>query len=427
MPPIAAVRGTHDVLPAQARAWEWLHQTHERVAASFGYQLVQTPIIEHTELFERAVGAGTDIVDKEMFTFIDRGNRSITLRPEGTAGVVRATLSAGLAQQARPLRVRYSGPMFRYDKPQRGRYRQFEQVGIECLGERSAHLDAEVIEVGVGFLAALGIGGVTVQVNTLGDAADRARFREALVAYYTPLRDQLCADCRRRLEQNPLRLLDCKADWALAEAAPRIDGWLSSESAGAFATVLADLDAAGIEHVRNHRLVRGLDYYMHTAFEVWHPSLQGAQNALGGGGRYDGLADELGLPTTPGVGYSFGVERLLSVAGELGQAPSGSGSVDVAVLALGPEQVMPAAAVARRLRAAGLRTALDASERRSGAKVRAAAGLGATVAVLIGELEVAGGSAAVRDLRAETQATVALDDLTAAVRAVVGSAAPVTP
>ena len=415
MPPIAAVRGTHDVLPTQSRAWTWLHDTHDRITESFGYRLIETPIIEHTELFERAVGSGTDIVDKEMFTFLDRGGRSVTLRPEGTAGVLRAVMSAGLIQQSRPLRLRYAGPMFRYDKPQRGRYRQFQQVGIECIGEHSAHLDAEVIEVGVRFLEALGISGVTVQVNTLGDPADRARYREALVAYYTPLRDRLCADCRRRLQQNPLRLLDCKEDATLADAAPHIDGLLSPESTAGFATVLADLDAAGVEHMRNHRLVRGLDYYTHTAFEVWHPSLQGAQNALGGGGRYDGLAEELGFLPTPGVGYSFGVERLLTVAEELGQVPAAVGSVDVAVLALGADQAAPAAAAARRLRAAGLRAVLDASERRAGAKVRAAVSAGAAVAVLIGEAEVTAHSATVRDLRAESQSTVALAELDAAV------------
>jgi histidyl-tRNA synthetase len=411
MPPISAPRGTRDLLPADAAAWQWLHDVHDRVAGAHGYRLVDTPIYEHTELFERGVGAGTDVVDKEMFTFTDRGGRSLTLRPEGTAGVVRACLSAGLLQRERPLRVRYAGPMFRYDKPQRGRYHQFHQVGIECIGEQSPHLDAEVVETAWRFVEALGLRGVSLQLNTLGDIDDRRRYRAALIAYYTPLKDQLCDDCRRRLDTNPLRLLDCKRDAGLAAQAPRMGDSLAAESADFFAVVCADLDAAGITYQLNQRLVRGLDYYAHTAFELWHESLQGAQNALGGGGRYDGLAEVLGFAPTPGVGYGLGVDRLLMIASELGVAPAEAAGAGVAVIAVTQAQVMLAAGVARTLRAAGIATVLDVAERGLGGKLRSADRLGVRLAVLIGEDEARENAAQVRDLRSSVQQRVALDAL----------------
>ncbi len=295
MTPIAPPRGTKDLLPDEAPAWRWFHETHASVAGRHGYQLVDTPMFEATELFARGVGSGTDIVDKEMYTFTDRGGRSMTLRPEGTAPVLRAALGARLEQQRRPVRLHYAMPMFRYDRPQAGRYRQFHQVGIEVIGDRDPCYDAEVIEVGWRFMAELRIEGVDLQVNTLGDREDRLRYRAALVEYYTPLRDRLCDDCQRRLDDNPLRLLDCKRDAQYVDGAPLIGDHLGAASRAYFDSVRAHLDDAGIPYTHNQRLVRGLDYYAHTAFEYWHRSLEGAQNALGGGGRYDGLAEELGF------------------------------------------------------------------------------------------------------------------------------------
>ncbi|HXA27192.1 MAG TPA: histidine--tRNA ligase [Candidatus Angelobacter sp.] len=415
MPGIAAPRGTRDLLPDAAPAWEWLHDVHARAAGSFGYQLIDTPIFEHAELIERGVGTGTDVVDKETYTFKDRGDRLITLRPEGTAGVLRAVLGANLTQEIRPVRVRYSGPMFRYDRPQAGRYRQFAQVGVECIGERSAHLDAEVIELGWRFLEALGIAGVSLQVNSLGDAEDRKRYREALIAYYEPLQDQLDEDCRRRLRVNPLRLLDCKRDATLAADAPHITDSLSDDSRAYFQTVLDDLAAADIAATLNPRLVRGLDYYAHTSFEFWHESLKGAQNALGGGGRYDGLAEVLGFPPTPGIGYAFGVERLLIAAAEYGRTPGAEPACDAVAASVEPAQAQAAAAAARTLRAAGVRTVLDVSDRKVDRKLRAADRLGARVIVLIGPDEVAEQSATVRDMRNREQHRAPLARLAAAV------------
>jgi histidyl-tRNA synthetase len=412
---IAAPRGTHDLLPDAAPAWQWLHGVHARVAGSFGYQLVDTPIFEHTELIERGVGTGTDVIDKETYTFVDRGGRSMTLRPEGTAGVLRAVLTANLTQEIRPVRVHYAGPMFRYDRPQAGRFRQFFQVGVECVGERSPHLDAEVIELGWEFLRELGIEGVSLQVNSLGDGEDRQRYREALIAYYEPHHDRLCDDCKRRLRINPLRLLDCKRDADLVAGAPRITESLSAESSAYFATVLADLADAGIPAERNARLVRGLDYYAHTSFEFWHSSLKGAQNALGGGGRYDGLAEVLGFPPTPGIGYGFGVERLLITAADYGKVPPPQPACDALACGIEPAQARAAAAAARALRAAGVPTVLDVSDRKLERKLRHADRLGARVCVLVGPDEQAEGAVTVRDMRTGEQRRVPLDALAATV------------
>jgi histidyl-tRNA synthetase len=411
MPSIPRPKGTHDILPAESHAWDWLLRAHEDAATRFGYRRADTPVFEQTELFERGVGTGTDVVDKEMFTFPDRGGRSLTLRPEGTAGMLRAVLDASLTQEVRPVRVHYAGPMFRYDAPQAGRYHQFHQVGVECIGERNPNLDAEVIELGIRFLEDLGIEGISLQVNTLGTPDERVRFRAALVGYYEPLRDQLCADCRRRLHVNPLRLLDCKKDAGLADGAPRLSDILGIESTAYFDDVLRVLDSARVPYARNHRLVRGLDYYADTTFEIWHTSLQGAQNALGGGGRYDGLAEVLGFKPAAGVGYAMGIERILIVADRLGVTPAPRSAADVVVASLSPAEAVAAAAAARLLRGAGLRAVLDTSDRKLPPRITAAERLGARVLVIIGADEVAAGEATLQDLALRSREKVPLDQL----------------
>lgn len=423
MPEIAAPRGTHDILPAESAAWRWLLQTHSGIAESFGYRPIETPIIESTELFARGVGSETDIVEKQMFTFTDRGGRSLSLRPESTAGVVRAVLGARLDQERRPVRVHYQGPMFRAERPQAGRQHQFTQVGVECIGERSPELDAEVIEMAWRFFDALRLNGVRLQVNTLGDGEDRNRYREALVAYYTSLRDRLCDDCRRRLDINPLRLLDCKKDADLAAHAPVIWDLLDAGSKEFFNAVLASLEKAGVTAHVNHRIVRGLDYYADTVFEFWHDSLHGAQNSLGGGGRYDGLAEILGLPASPGTGYALGVERILLVAQRLDITPAPDRDCDVVVCSVETLQAQLAATLARELRSAGTRVVLDVSERRLDRKLRAADRLGARAAVIVGEDEMRDGSAVVRDLSAHAQQRVPTAELTSAVSRLVGARA----
>ncbi|MGD1035014.1 MAG: histidine--tRNA ligase [Candidatus Dormibacteria bacterium] len=410
MPAITRPRGTNDLLPAEAPLRQWVLETHARVAAAHGYEPIDTPVFEATEMYERGTGAGTDVVEKEMFSFTDRGGRQLTLRPEGTPGVLRAVLAAHLDQERRPVRVRYAGPMFRYARPQAGRYHEFWQLGIEAIGERSPALDAEVIEVAWRFYEALGVGGLSLQVNTLGDIDDRLRYRAALVGYFEPLRDRLCEDCRRRLEVNPLRLLDCKRDAGLVSGAPQIGPSLSPESQGFFTRVTDLLTAAAIPFSLNPRLVRGLDYYAHTTFELWHESLQGAQNALGGGGRYDGLAEVLGFPPVPGSGYALGVERTIAVCRELGLGPAPRRE-GVVVLGVGLTDSPAAAGVARRLRAAGIAAVLDASDRRLDRRLATAARQGARAVVLVGAEEAAQGAATWKDLDTGRQQTAAVDEV----------------
>jgi histidyl-tRNA synthetase len=420
MPEISAPRGTRDVLPPESSQWRWLLETHRRVAESFGYRLIETPVFESTELFARGVGTDTDVVEKQMFTFEDRGGRSLTLRPEGTAGVLRAVLGAHLDQEIRPVRVHYVGPFFRAERPQRGRQHQFTQLGIECIGERSPAIDVEVIEVASTFFAALGISGLQLQVNSLGDAEDRARYRGALVAYYTPLESQLCDDCRRRLHTNPLRLLDCKKDAAYADNAPFVRDSLSAQSKHHFDSVRAGLAAAGVDAHVNQRLVRGLDYYTDTVFEFWHERLQGAQNSLGGGGRYDGLAELLGHRAVPGDGYALGVERITLIAGELGVLPPAEAACDVLAISVEVGQAEGVAALARELRAAGHRVVLDTSDRRLDRKLRNADRLGARVAVIAGEQEVQSDRVIVRDLGARAQETVTTGEVISTVARLLG-------
>jgi histidyl-tRNA synthetase len=410
MTPIAPPRGTKDLLPDEAPAWRWLHDMHATVASRHGYQPIDTPMFEATELFSRGVGDGTDIVDKEMYTFTDRGGRSMTLRPEGTAPVVRAVLGAHLEQRWRPVRVHYAMPMFRYDRPQAGRQRQFTQVGVEVIGDRDPCYDAEVIEVAWRFMAELKIEGVELQVNSLGDSEDRLRYRAALVAYFTPLRDVLCEDCRRRLDVNPLRLLDCKKDAAHVANAPLVTDQLSEPSRDYFAAVRGHLDAAEIPYTHNQRLVRELDYYAHTAFEFWHTSLQGAQNALGGGGRYDGLAQQIGFAATAGVGYALGVERLLKVAADQGVTPSAQPPAQLVICTTGDGSAVQAEDLARQLRH---RTSVitDLSDRRLDRKLRDADRLGALMALLVGLRE----GLVLRNLRSREQRVVPSDGVLDAV------------
>jgi histidyl-tRNA synthetase len=415
VPEIAAPRGTKDILPGDSTAWRWLLETHARTVESFGYRYIETPIFESTELFARAVGADTDIVEKQMFTFEDRGGRSLALRPESTAGVVRAVVGARLDQEIHPVRVHYAGPMFRAERPQAGRQHQFTQVGVECIGERSPHLDVETIEMAWRFFEMLRITGVHLQVNSLGDAEDRQRYRTALVAYYEPYRSRLDDDCKRRLSTNPLRLLDCTKDADLVAEAPAVWDSLSADSKAYFTAVQAGLASAGIPSTVNPRLVRGLDYYTDTVFEFWHEHLKGAQNALGGGGRYDGLAEVLGLPATPATGYALGVERILIIARELGVAPESEAVCDVLVCSVEPAQAEEATRAARLLRGSGTRVVLDVSDRRLDRKLRAADKLGARVGVILGEDEVRNSSATVRDLIARSQQVVPAAELADAV------------
>jgi histidyl-tRNA synthetase len=360
-----APKGTDDILPPESFRWRQLLRTFDDLADRYGYALVMTPLFEPTDLFARGVGEETEIVEKQMYTFTDKAGRSLTLRPEATASVVRAYLQSG---HAGVLKGAYSGPMFRYEQPQAGRRRQFYQVGVEYLGEPSAAADVEVIELGCRFLEALGIEDVVVLLNSLGDAADRVAYRDLLEGYLGGRRDELSEDARRRLATNPLRVLDSKADAVVVAEAPAPIDHLGPEASAHFAEVRAGLESMGIEYRLAPRLVRGLDYYNRTVFEYISSSYQAAQDALGGGGRYDPLAELLGGAATAGVGLAIGVDRVVLAM------PQGVSrwDLDVFVAAADPNRRSGAIDLVAALRSSGLRADCDLGGRSLKSQFKAA-------------------------------------------------------
>ncbi|ADG05828.1 histidine--tRNA ligase [Kyrpidia tusciae] len=392
-------RGMHDILPQEASLWHEIEEAARRICARYGFSEVRTPILEHTELFQRGVGENTDIVEKEMYTFNDRGGRSMTLRPEGTAGAVRAYVEHKFYGGPQPIKWFYLGPMFRYERPQAGRQRQFHQFGVEVFGVADPAVDAEVIALGLDFLEDIGLEGLRLELNSVGCPQCRPMYRERLQAYYRPLREQLCEDCRDRLERNPLRLLDCKRETckALAERAPRIEEALCEECRAHDEGVHRHLEAAGIAYEINPRLVRGLDYYTRTAFEVVEDGI-GAQGTVLGGGRYNGLVEELGGPSVPGIGFAAGLERLiLALEQRRGEGTSETG-VDVFGIALGDEASVELTGWLRRLRALGCRAERGFEGKSLKAQLKAADRLGARWALILGEEERRRGVVMVKDL-----------------------------
>jgi histidyl-tRNA synthetase len=412
-----------DLLPADQPYWQHMQAAAVRVAQLFGYRMIETPVVEMVEVFERGVGEDTDVVSKEMYVFEDRGGRRLALRPEGTAPVVRAYFEGGLDQGPQPARLYYLAPMFRYDRPQAGRYRQLHQFGVEAIGEASALLDVEVIEMAQQWFESLPLKGVSLQINSLGDAVCRPRYRDALRDYYRPHLARTCARCQERFERNPLRLLDCKEESCqpLKAAAPSALAFLCEPCEQAFAAVKEGLKAAHIPITVNERLVRGLDYYIRTAFEFWHSSLSGAQNALGGGGRYDGLAEQMGFKPAGGIGFALGLDRTLLVLRD--QVVPSTAPTAVQVLPDGPTQRRAAVQLARALRAAGIPAQVDYSERSLKAKMRQAARTSAAVVCIIGPDEERAGSVAVRDMEKSRQDLVPLLEAVGRVRQLLDSAA----
>lgn len=397
------VRGTQDLLPVKMRRHRLVSETGRRLAEGYGFEEMATPIFEFTDVFSRPIGVTTDIVTKEMYTFTTKGGDELTLRPENTAGVVRAVISNGLTQSL-PLKFFYSGPMFRHEAPQAGRYRQFHQIGVELIGVAQPQADIEVIALGVDILAALGVLDRTVlELNTLGDAASRQSYREALVSYYAPHRNALSEDSRRRLERNPLRILDSKdeGDKLINAGAPSFADSLTAEARSFFDGVRAGLEALGIDYRISPRLVRGLDYYCHTAFEFVTTDL-GAQGTVLGGGRYDGLMALMGGPDTSGVGWAAGVERLALLVEEPPPAPR-----PVALIPLGEKAEAVALKLAQTLRHAGFNVDLGYSGNLKKRLARANK-VRARAAVILGDDELARDAAGVRDLDAGTQQDVPL-------------------
>lgn len=406
MASLQPVRGTHDLLPEAMRGYRHVVDTARRIVERYGFDEVATPIFEFSQVFKRTLGEATDVVTKEMYSFTDKGDEEITLRPENTAGVARAFISEGLAQQV-PVRYFYAGPMFRYERPQKGRQRQFHQIGVELIGLPQPQADVEVIAAGVRVLEALGVLGETVlQLNTLGDTESRAAYRDALVAYFEKHREGLSEDSQARLERNPLRILDSKdeTDRGIVADAPLFGDFLNAESTEFFDTVKAGLDALGIAYTVNPRLVRGLDYYCHTAFEFVTTAL-GAQGTVLAGGRYDGLIKMMGGPDTPGVGWAAGVERLSMLCSDVPEARR-----PVALIPLGSEAEQEIFKIAERLRAAGFRIELGYSGNLS-RRMKRANRVNASAAVIVGEDELTRGAATVRNMESGSQDEVALASL----------------
>jgi histidyl-tRNA synthetase len=405
------VRGTRDLIGDDMRRHRHVIDTARHVAELYGFEEWTTPIFEETGVFSRTLGETSDVVTKEMYTFADRGGDSITLRPEATASVCRALVSNGLTQSL-PQKVFYAGPMFRYERPQKGRYRQFHQIGLELIGPAEPLADAEVIACGWQILATLGLGSdVTPEINTLGDGESRAAYRAALVAYFSAHEAALSEDSRSRLARNPLRILDSKdeGDRGIVADAPTIAAHMTPEAARFYDTVRGHLARLGIPFVENPRIVRGLDYYNHTAFEFVTTSL-GAQGTVMGGGRYDGLVAEMGGPQTPAVGWAAGIERMAMLI-----AQPATATAPVVVIPAGDEAEAEAFALVQRLRGAGIRSEIGyrGNLRR---RMERANRQGARAAIILGVEEAARGVAQLKDLVSGEQREVPLADLVAALR-----------
>ena len=424
MADLQAPRGMSDLLPEDEASWRFVRDTTERVAGLFGYSLIATPIVEDARVFSRTSGDESDIVSKEMYVFEDRGGGELALRPEGTASVCRAYLEHGMASRPQPVRLYYFGPMFRYDRPQAGRYRQLWQLGAECIGDPSPAADAEVIELQHTIFRELGLDDLVLRINSIGTAGTRRAYVERLREHLRPHLDALSHDSQRRFETNPLRILDSKVDASLpaVREAPSILDHLSAEDAEHFATVRSLLDAAGVAYEVAPRIVRGLDYYARTVWEFEPPSEDGAdlggQATVGAGGRYDGLIELLGGPTTPGTGFATGIERTLLNMHERGVEAPSTDAIDVATIPLGEDGPAAALRLAQALRAAGLAVRAGAPGRSLRAQLRGANASGARYAAIVGDDEAARGVVQLKPLLDDgDQFEVAVGDAAAAVRA----------
>jgi len=416
-PRYQALRGTKDILPDETTIWQRVERTTREVFGRYGCREIRTPIIEPTELFVRSVGESSDIVRKEIYA-LTVGDESICLRPEATASVARAVVEHALHRgvaEGYPERLFYIGPMFRHERPQRGRQRQFHQIGVEVLGAREPLADAEAIQMADALLRELGLSGTELVVNSVGDARCRPAYRERLQAWLAPRLGRLCADCNRRATENPLRVFDCKVpeDRQLLAEAPTIDQSLCADCTAHLVEVGRHLERLGLGFRLSPHIVRGLDYYQRTVFEIVAAGL-GAQNAVLGGGRYDGLLLGLGGPDLPGFGFAIGMERLISLLPDRGESAP---AIDVAVIALGPEGFEAAVGLVQRLRAAGVSCVMPLAERPMGAQLRRADKMGARHALFLGHDELAAGLFGLKDLQSGHQREVREDQIVASVKA----------
>lgn len=407
-------RGTQDILPGQSEKWQKVEGVMRHLSNVYRYAEVRTPIFESTELFQRGVGDTTDIVQKEMYTFEDRGGRSLTLRPEGTAPIARSYVEHKMfGYPDQPVKVSYMGPMFRYERSQKGRYRQFVQFGVEAIGSKDPAIDAEVIELAMRVYQECGLKSLKLVINSLGDKEVREAHREALIAHFQPQIGEFCSDCQQRLEKNPLRILDCKVDSdnELLKSAPKLTDYLNEESAAYFEDVKGYLDAVGIEYVVDPNLVRGLDYYNHTAFEIMSTAEGfGAITTLCGGGRYNGLVEDIGGPESPGIGFGMSIERLL-LALEAEQVELEiENQLDVYIVAMDDVSKAMAFQFASSFRANGISADIDYAGRKMKAQMKSADRLQAKFVIVLGESEVEELQANVKEMATGNQEKLAFDE-----------------
>ena len=407
-------KGTKDVLPAEAYKWHFVENTARRIAALYGLKEIRTPVFEHTELFLRGVGDTTDIVNKEMYTFLDKGERSITLKPEGTAGVVRSFIENGGGGGVLPQKMYYITPVFRYERPQAGRLREHHQFGVEIFGGKGAETDAEVILLARDYIAALGVEGVELNLNSIGCKHCRPKFNEALREYLRPHLSEMCPTCNARFEKNPLRILDCKEEKcaAINAGAPRSVDFLCDECREHFEKLKAILDDCGVAYTLNPKLVRGLDYYSKTVFEFVSTSI-GAQGTVLGGGRYDTLIENLGGPSVPAVGFGSGIERMLLVLENTGKAIPQEEPLGVYAAGLDEAGRRAAFLLVQQLRKAGVSADFDHAARSVKAQFKYAGKVGARFVVAIGSNELESGMYTIKDMAASASESVAAADVAA--------------
>lgn len=405
-----AIKGTKDVLPKDVHKNQYIEATALDIASKFGYKEIRTPVFEHTELFQRGVGDTTDVVQKEMYTFDDKGGRSITLRPEGTSGAVRSYLENGLCNEALPQKVCYLTSCYRYEKPQAGRLREFHQFGVECFGSASPLADAEIIALAKSLFDTLGVKDLSLEINSIGCPTCRAEYHKALKEYFSSRKDELCDTCKSRLDRNPMRILDCKSPICheIAEGAPVVIDYLCDECKEHFENVQKYLKAQNIEYTINPQIVRGLDYYTKTVFEFVSNSI-GAQGTVCGGGRYDGLVEELGGQHTPSLGCAIGIERLMLLMEAQGCEFPEAEKPDLFIVALGEKATLKAVEIAKDMREEGFSALLDLNQRSVRAQMKYADKLGAKFNVVIGDNEVETKTAKLKNMQTGEETEINLD------------------
>ncbi len=406
---IKAPRGTNDILPPVSLQWQYVEKAARGILSSYNYEEIRTPIFEYTELFQRGIGDTTDIVEKEMYTFHDKGGRSITLRPEGTASVVRSYMENKVYGQAQPIKYYYLGPMFRYERPQAGRFRQFHQLGVEAFGSNDPALDAEVVYLALSILTRLGLKDLEVYINSIGCPECRGEYIKILRGFLVDKKQLICKECQDRVERNPLRVLDCKNDdcSTYLKEAPKIIDHLCTNCMTHFQQVKNYLDLLEVNYIVNPGLVRGLDYYTNTAFEVKFAGL-GAQDAIFGGGRYNGLAEEIGNKPVPGVGFAIGLERLFLTLEKQGIELPVENSIDLFITSIGEQAKKAAFLYVHKLRKAGFKAELDYLARSVKSQMKAADRMNATYTIILGDDELNNGAATIRNMKTGEQLEVEL-------------------